>query len=297
MALPVARFAAAVRARNPLIHSITNYVVAPFQANALSALGASPIMADEPEEAAKLTGLSDGLVVNIGTLNQHSINAMYLGDSTATQINLPSDGSQRSVSTYIMLVTDQKATGTASRLALYPLNTEMLLGAQKSFTLKAADDNGYAASLAQHVNLGVTGGIGTIAADGTIAEVRMTSQGAGQPYAPGEKIPAYQACEVGSGAYIDGGTTESQPPFVQLCAGGSAVFRYFRCESPCSKARLRCSGKGKAALLAGEKTVCLFDVQSAGSTEAAAELPAGQWELTLHALDGGFLQVSDLVLE
>ena len=76
MALPVARFAAAVRARNPLIHSITNYVVAPFQANALSALGASPIMADEPEEAAKLTGLSDGLVVNIGTLNQHSINAM-----------------------------------------------------------------------------------------------------------------------------------------------------------------------------------------------------------------------------
>lgn len=137
----------------------------------------------------------------------------------------------------------------------------------------------------------------TIAADGTIAEVRMTSQGAGQPYAPGEKIPAYQACEVGSGAYIDGGTTESQPPFVQLCAGGSAVFRYFRCESPCSKARLRCSGKGKAALLAGEKTVCLFDVQSAGSTEAAAELPAGQWELTLHALDGGFLQVSDLVLE
>ena len=89
MALPVARFAAAVRARNPLIHSITNYVVAPFQANALSALGASPIMADEPEEAAKLTGLSDGLVVNIGTLNQHSINAMYLSAQAACRKNIP----------------------------------------------------------------------------------------------------------------------------------------------------------------------------------------------------------------
>ena len=89
MALPVARFAAAERARNPLIHSITNYVVAPFQANALSALGASPIMADEPEEAAKITGLSDGLVVNIGTLNQHSINAMYLSAQAACRKNIP----------------------------------------------------------------------------------------------------------------------------------------------------------------------------------------------------------------
>ncbi len=46
MALPVP-FCRRRAARNPLIHSITNYVVAPFQANALSALGASPIMADE----------------------------------------------------------------------------------------------------------------------------------------------------------------------------------------------------------------------------------------------------------
>ena len=47
------------------------------------------IMADEPEEAAKLTGLSDGLVVNIGTLNQHSINAMYLSAQAAWGKNFP----------------------------------------------------------------------------------------------------------------------------------------------------------------------------------------------------------------
>lgn len=96
-----------------------------------------------------------------------SLDAIYLGDSSASQINLPSDGSQRSVSDYIMLVTDAKPTGVASRLALYPLNSELLLGAQQSFTLKAADDNGYAASPDRAVALAVTGGVGTVAADGT----------------------------------------------------------------------------------------------------------------------------------
>ena len=32
--------------------------------------------------------------------------------------------------------------------------------------------------------------------DGTIDEVRMTSQGAGEPFAPGEAIEGWRACEV-----------------------------------------------------------------------------------------------------
>ena len=96
-----------------------------------------------------------------------SLNAIYLGDSSAQQINSPSDGSQRAVSDYIMLVTDARATGKASRLALYPLNTELLAGAQSSFTLKAADENGYAAAPQQYVDLGVTGGVGSIDPSGT----------------------------------------------------------------------------------------------------------------------------------
>ena len=39
-----------VRERRPLIHCITNYVTANDVANLLLACGASPIMADEPEE-------------------------------------------------------------------------------------------------------------------------------------------------------------------------------------------------------------------------------------------------------
>ena len=35
-----------IRARNPLVHNITNIVAANFSANGLLAIGASPIMAD-----------------------------------------------------------------------------------------------------------------------------------------------------------------------------------------------------------------------------------------------------------
>lgn len=89
MPLPVAEFAAAVRRRNPLVHNITNYVAAPLQANALSALGASPIMADEAAEAAEMTTLADALAVNIGTLNRGSIAAMHASMRAAADKGIP----------------------------------------------------------------------------------------------------------------------------------------------------------------------------------------------------------------
>lgn len=96
-----------------------------------------------------------------------SLNAIYIGDSSASQINKPSEGTQRSVSNYIMLVTDKKPTGVADRLALYPLSTNILSGAKTAFTLKAADANGYSASINTQVELTVTNNLGTISADGT----------------------------------------------------------------------------------------------------------------------------------
>ncbi|MBR0278650.1 MAG: hydroxyethylthiazole kinase, partial [Synergistaceae bacterium] len=40
-----------VRAISPLVHNITNYVTVNDVANAILAVGASPIMADEPDDA------------------------------------------------------------------------------------------------------------------------------------------------------------------------------------------------------------------------------------------------------
>ena len=41
-----------LRQRSALVHNITNYVTVNDVANIILACGASPIMADEPEEAA-----------------------------------------------------------------------------------------------------------------------------------------------------------------------------------------------------------------------------------------------------
>ena len=46
-----------IRARAPLVHNITNYVVMNTTANALLAIGASPVMAHAIEEAADMAAL------------------------------------------------------------------------------------------------------------------------------------------------------------------------------------------------------------------------------------------------
>ena len=66
-----------VRAKNPLIHNITNYVTVNDCANILIACGASPIMADDSDEAAQMTAICGGLNINIGTLNKNTIPSMF----------------------------------------------------------------------------------------------------------------------------------------------------------------------------------------------------------------------------
>ncbi|MEG0778590.1 MAG: phosphodiester glycosidase family protein [Oscillospiraceae bacterium] len=117
-------------------------------------------------------GCTDAAIMDGG--GSTSMNAIYLGDSSASQINNPSDGYQRSVTNYIMLITEKAPTGKADRLALYPLTTHVLSGASSSFVIKAADQNGYATAPDRPVTMAVSDGLGTIAADGT-----FVSTGAG----------------------------------------------------------------------------------------------------------------------
>lgn len=55
-----------VRANVPLIHNITNYVTVNDVANAVLAIGASPIMADDIGEAGDISAISSALVINMG---------------------------------------------------------------------------------------------------------------------------------------------------------------------------------------------------------------------------------------
>ncbi|KAF8639513.1 hypothetical protein AX17_001418 [Amanita inopinata Kibby_2008] len=64
----VCRLMEDVRVKNPLIHQITNMVVTTQSANVTLALGASPIMATEPQEMEDLAKVAGSLLINIGTL-------------------------------------------------------------------------------------------------------------------------------------------------------------------------------------------------------------------------------------
>ena len=72
-----------LRARRPLVHQITNYVVMNETANATLALGALPVMAHAREEVEEMAANAGALVLNIGTLSGHWIEAMLLAGKAA----------------------------------------------------------------------------------------------------------------------------------------------------------------------------------------------------------------------
>ena len=79
----------AVRTRRPLIHNITNYVVMNNTANALLALGASPVMAHAIEEVEEMVSIAGALVLNIGTLSPPWIEAMFRAGRAARARGIP----------------------------------------------------------------------------------------------------------------------------------------------------------------------------------------------------------------
>ena len=66
-----------VRDDAPLVHNITNYVVMNSTANALLAIGASPVMAHALDEVEEMVNIASALVVNIGTLSVPWIESMF----------------------------------------------------------------------------------------------------------------------------------------------------------------------------------------------------------------------------
>lgn len=80
---------ARIRSEGPLVHNITNYVVMNTTANALLALGASPVMAHALEEVEEMAGLAGSLVINIGTLSTPWIEAMLKAGRAARTRKIP----------------------------------------------------------------------------------------------------------------------------------------------------------------------------------------------------------------
>lgn len=78
-----------IKERSPLVHNITNYVVMNNTANALLALGASPVMAHSVNEVEDMVSFASSLVINIGTLSEHWITSMIKAGKAAKAKGIP----------------------------------------------------------------------------------------------------------------------------------------------------------------------------------------------------------------
>lgn len=72
-----------------IVHQITNAVTVRDCANATLSIGASPIMADNPDETADITALSQALVLNIGTIQPNTREAMLRAGHRANALGIP----------------------------------------------------------------------------------------------------------------------------------------------------------------------------------------------------------------
>jgi len=80
---------AALRARRPLVQALTNTVSTNFVANVLLAVGASPAMVDNPEEAGLFAGIADGVLINLGTPTAAQVESMRLAAKAAQAAGKP----------------------------------------------------------------------------------------------------------------------------------------------------------------------------------------------------------------
>ncbi len=79
----------AIAERPPLVHCMTNIVVAGFTANVLLAIGASPAMVENPDESGEFAAIASALLINLGTLSPSVETAMRQAAAAARQAGTP----------------------------------------------------------------------------------------------------------------------------------------------------------------------------------------------------------------
>lgn len=78
-----------IRKTSPVVHNITNYVAMNNSANALLAIGASPVMAHAEDEVEDMVDIARALVINIGTLSDPWVRAMRRAAHRAKMRKVP----------------------------------------------------------------------------------------------------------------------------------------------------------------------------------------------------------------
>lgn len=156
-----------IRETSPLIHNITNFVVMNFTANALLAMGASPVMAHAPEEVEEMASFAGALVLNIGTLTNEWVESMIRAGKKASELNKPivldpvgSGATSLRTGSAMRIIKETRVSlirGNASEILSLKASDSKTRGVDSVHTVDAAEES--ARNLARELNtvLAVTG--------------------------------------------------------------------------------------------------------------------------------------------
>jgi hypothetical protein len=135
----------------------------------------------------------------------------------------------------------------------------------------------------------------TIAPDGSIAEVVMTSQGTGEPFAPGEVIDGWRACAVSGGAYV-GAASDADERLLLPGVGATGTYRYAASSDGFTRVEIAGEGTGVLELRVGRQRVTDVHIGRGVGTATFDRLPAGIKEVSLVSRTTSALAVRSLTL-
>ncbi len=128
----------------------------------------------------------------------------------------------------------------------------------------------------------------TILEDGTIPEVKMTSQGAGEAFSQGETIMGYQACGLKGSVYIDavpGQEGEAREALVNIKSGDETVFRYVKDARKFESLELGAKGSGRVEVWMNEEKAGEITIENGRQLNGNISMEAGQYEVKLRFLE------------
>ncbi len=137
--------------------------------------------------------------------------------------------------------------------------------------------------------------------DGTIPEVKMTSQGIGAPFAPGETIFGYQACQLSGTAYIGlNECEETKTAYPEQVMGISVndtiCFRYVKSDAAYTKLAVTAAGSATLTVLLNGQKAGTVTIKDGVQTKKSISAPAGEYELLLRVEEAERVALLDVTL-
>ncbi|MFV0441194.1 MAG: family 43 glycosylhydrolase [Lachnospirales bacterium] len=120
----------------------------------------------------------------------------------------------------------------------------------------------------------------TINQDGSIDEVKMTSQGLGKPFTNSEIIYGYQACRLKGKAYI-GLIDDKNEAVVNISNHDEITFRYIESENGFNNVLIKANGNAEIDLFLNNEFISKSNIENGEIKTSKIKVDAGHYEVTL----------------